>query len=251
MVTVHLRSAWTSIVPRVNKGADPYQDLASLRDPQKLEVNWLPDYFDYQMAQPEQLLVDLLKTDLNYGGLSDASWNFAVAGNKEGVYVLRGCRTKDAFQLRDREETLSVLCLLGRAEKPTDQLLDNLKAAYSLCNYVYPGIEFGENKQEHLFNLVQAVPVGTEKIVFPKVEQSLYLESESVHVHGLIEALSYYGYYKSRNDARYGPITKQAVAELQYDMKKIGYYHKAIDGYYGRWTRDAFERFKNRLGKGN
>jgi len=247
-MTVHLRGAWTSIVPRSNKGADPYQDLNSLRKPVRLDVYYLPEDIDYQFQQPEPLLVALLKNDLNYGGLSDLAYNFAVAGNKEGMYLVRGCRSKDAFQLKDKEETLSVLALLGKGERPTDQLLENLRLAFQFAQHVYPIVRF--RVPDHHFYLSTIIPdlkLNEDTVPFPRVDGAMYLESESVHVHGLIEALSYYGYYKTRNDARYGPVTRQAVAELQYDMKEAGFYHKAVDGYYGRWTRDGFERYKTRL----
>ena len=83
-----------------------------------------------------------------------------------------------------------------------------------------------------------SLPVGNSN---PKCELSTtFTEETGVHVFELIETLAYWGYYRGRNDGVYGPITRQAVRELQADLKDSRLYLKNIDGRYGRYTREAF-----------
>jgi hypothetical protein len=143
----------------------------------------------YTYRDPSQELHRLLKTSTNFTGVSDINYNYAIAQNVEGVFVIRGALTKCS-----NSEDLRVLMLIGKDEKPTDNLLANQQS-----------LQFEKNGLP---------PVGSNETP----TTNMRLGDKSVHVFNLIEWLTERQYYTSRNDAVFGPLVEHAVKRLQLDL---------------------------------
>ncbi|MET0787534.1 MAG: peptidoglycan-binding domain-containing protein, partial [Paenisporosarcina sp.] len=135
-----------------------------------------------------------------------------------------------------KSDRITILVLLGLDETPTDILLENLAAAEQLVTARWPG---GLDIEGEELKSIPLPPVGNFNFQC-QLPTTYNFNEPSVHIFELIEFLAYWGYYKGRNDGIYGSITRQAVRELQADLREGNLYHKRIDGVYGRYTREAF-----------
>jgi len=181
------RSRWTSVVPKITTVGDNHIDFSYFQQEslQILPTEFYPVGKDilYVYRNPSVELSQLVK-EATYGtGLSDIDFNYAIAQNVEGAFVLRGRATKCSNTHAPR-----VLLLLGKNEEPTDLLK--------------------KNQQDFLSSFP---PVGN-LIPGPTLRPG----DQNIHVFDLIEYLSEVGLYEGRNDAYYGPFLQRAVTKLQH-----------------------------------
>jgi hypothetical protein len=236
------RSEWTSIVPKSTVGAE------DLDGPPFLRTN---DVKGFQVFRPDEqaLFVELnpfsfieriCKENFTQLGYGDIQYNLAVTPNVDGVFCLRGLTNKSpAFANKARSNNyISVLCLLGNEEPPTDLLLKNLSSCRELIQSKFP------NAQDILCPLPTDFPFKQSSA--PSLP-NVFTQDSGIHVFDLIEVLSFWSYYNGRNDGVYGPVTTNAVMLLQADLRDGSFYRKRVDGIYGRYTREAFLNFLRQL----
>jgi len=197
------RSAWTSLPPSPTTVGENIIGLPYFtKPPQTIVFEQVEEDFQLVYRNPAQELHRMFKTGTTFTGISDISYNYAIAQNVEGVFVIRGALTKCP-----NSENLKVLMLLGKGEKPTDLLLQNQKS-----------ISFTESGLP---------PAGSNEIPTSNMRPG----DRSVHVFNLIEFLIERGYYRSRNDGTYGPLTEHAVRRLQLDLDLPN-----LNGLWDEWT---------------
>jgi hypothetical protein len=180
------------------------------------------------------------KEDWSVRGYGDIQYNLGVAPNVEGVFSLRGlCNKSAAHTNRLLNSThVSILVLLGTKEQPTDLLLQNIVNAQKLVTGKWP----------EAVDVKGTLPVGDffsmdmpkESSQFKCGMTETFSEETGVHVFELVETLAYWNYFRGRNDGTYNELVRQAVRELQADLKEGNLYLKRIDGKFGRYTREAF-----------
>jgi hypothetical protein len=194
---------------------------------------------------PHSYLETMRKQDYTQRGYGDISFNLAVASNVKGIFVCRGlCNKSPSHKNKDLNAShVSVLCLLGNKEPPTDLLLQNLTSCRELILSKWHDAEHVNSSLPFDFNW----DVAPEKETFRNQLPTAFTQESGVHVHELIETLAYWGYYKGRNDGVYGPVCRNSVMLLQADLKDSKLYHKRVDGNYGRYTREAFSLFLKQL----
>lgn len=176
------RSAYTAIIPKGGTVGDVYKGLSFFSEPPKtVEFHRVPTQLVYVHKDPGTTL-DLLIREAHQTHLSDLNFNYAIAQNKPGIFVVRGSNNKCSDS-----EAIRVLMLIGQDEEPSDMLKDNQK----------------------LFK-------GTVGLHVPKP----YLQpgDQSVHVFDLIEFLSRKGFYQGRNCGTYDAFTEQAVFKMQVEF---------------------------------
>jgi hypothetical protein len=186
---------------------------------------------------PYSYLEQMRKKDYTLRGFGDIAYNLAVTPNVEGVFCLRGLCNKPPV---GSPTSVSVLVLLGNEEPPTDLLLFNLIQAKQLIQARFPNATQINSKLP--FKDFWETKLPEQEKLLPNLTNS-FTQTTSVHVFDLIEQLAFWGYYKGRNDGVYGPVTKNAVSQLQADLKDGRLYLKRVDGLYGRYTREAFLRY--------
>ena len=182
------RSVWTPVLPRATRVGDEYVGL-----PWYSPMESLPDTFEfepvgkdftYALRNPVAELSKLVKEAQSSTGLTDLNYNFAIAQNASGIFVVRG-----AFSKCQKTSDYRVLMLIGNHERPTDVLKANQQAILDGFHYQPP---------------------------FPKPR---FAEGDAnVQVFDLIEYLASEGYYEGRNDGVFGPFCKRAVQKLQYAL---------------------------------
>lgn len=262
------RSSWTSTPPKSNKGADNNFGLLNYRQPRGVIIHSMNTSLSYFNDDPVPVLNKWKMEDYGLGGFGDISHNFAIPSNREGFYCLRGIISKSAANFTSELNTdyLSVLCMVGNTEEPTDKLLENLndcityiQAKYHSAVEIIPASEIKPGVTNSPGEALTAILTEPDVFYRPSattgaIVKHLYLPpaplpvgSLTVHVFDLIEALAFYGYYSSRNDGQYGPITQLAVRNLQQDLADESIYPKAVDGFYGRWTRDCWSTLLSRM----
>lgn len=255
------RSQWTASYPKPTVGTEDQDGLPNLRVSEVTGISLCqPDVYDlFVERDPFKYFHSLEKEDYTVRGYGDIQYNLGVASNVEGVFCLRGlCNKSVAHTRKDLNSRLvSILLLLGNDERPTDLMVRNLNFAKHLiqgrfpnANETFLGRTTGAFKQvaESIFS--EAPPVGQKTSSTFNCQLSNTFSTEtSVHVFELIETLAYWGYYKGRNDGVYGQITRQAVRELQADLRLGNLYLKPIDGQFGRYTREAFCLYLKNLGR--
>lgn len=198
------RSYWTSVPPSPSIVGENTVGLPYFTTPPKQVVfEKAQDDILYVYRDPSAELHRLLKKSTNFTGVSDIDYNYAIAQNVEGVFVIRGALNKTC----NNNDTIKILILIGNNEQPTDLLLANQKS-----------ISFNESGLP---------PVGSNEI--PTTNMSL--NDRSVHVFNLIEFLIERQYYTSRNDAFYGPLVEHAVKRLQLDLDLPN-----LNGVYDEWV---------------
>jgi hypothetical protein len=184
------RSLWTSLPPSPTSVGENIIGLPFFtKPPTNVQFDIMPTNEEYVYRDPAKELHRLFKSSTTFTGVSDIDYNYAIAQNVEGVYVVRGALTKCA-----NTEDLKVLMLIGQNEKPTDTLLSNQKS----LSFEKSGLP----------------PVGSNEVPTANLQEG----SRSVHVFNLIEFLTERGYYRSRNDGVFGPLTTHAVKLLQLDL---------------------------------
>ena len=196
---VYPRSYWTALVPRPSTLGDQFVGLPYFSNP-PVGVTFHPvgKNLLYSYRNPASELNLLVKETTNQTGLSDINYNYAIAQNTRGVYVLRGAITKCM-----QSEEIRVLMLIGENEKPTDVLKENQR----LFNFQ---------------NLQNPIPPPVLK------------EGDSnVHVFDLIELLAQHNFYQARNDGVYGPICKHAVTRMQLELDLPN-----LTGVYDEWVHN-------------
>lgn len=241
------RIEWTSQYPQSNTGTEDMDGPAFFRDK---DVKGLSVYTPNEAAlfvelNPFCFLETQRKQDYTQRGYGDIQFNLAVAPNVEGVFCLRGlCNKSPANRNKSlNNHFVSVLCLLGTNEPPTDLLLQNLTACRELVLSRWP--EAKETNGELGFDFLWDQP--SKHHHFSNKLPETYAPDPSVHVFELIENLAYWGYYKGRNDGVYGPVTTNAVALLQADLADGSWYRKRVTGVYDRYTREAFGSYMQTL----
>lgn len=248
------RSLWTSTPPKSKKGADEVEGLGNYREPVGISIHSYPDSLTYLNNNAVDLLEMLRHENYSKGGLGDISYNFAVPSNREGFYCLRGIISKSSANatIIGNNDYVSVFCLSGVTEAPTDQLLFNLNAAVNYIQSRYPSAEkivpFSEIKPggthipgETLSSLLQKDIWEPVKVTHSYLAPApLPVGITNVHVFDLIEALAFHGYYQSRNDGYYGPLVELAVRNLQQDLLEADIYPKQVTGVWDKWTRDCW-----------
>ena len=249
------RSEWTSSVPKINIGTEDLDGLPNFRakDLKGISIFQPGNSALFVERDPYQIFTTILKEDFSIHGYGDIQYNLGVAANVNGVFCLRGLCNKSAAH-KDKvvnSQYVSILALLGNDERPTDLLLQNLVDALVLVlgrNSSASNLLF-HRTTDRLKEIIQqyvTTPVGIPTPVGYDLTKTFSRES-TVHTFDLIETLSYWGYYRGRNDATYGPICQQAVRELQADLRDSKLYLKRIDGVFGRYTREAFLLFLKQL----
>lgn len=254
------RSEWTASYPKTNSGTEGQAGLPNFRKSEVLGISVCqPDVTSLFLERDPYPIFDTIrKEDLNIRGYGDIQYNFGVTSNVEGVFSLRGMCNKSVAHSRPElnSQYISILALVGNDEKPTDVLVQNIQDAQQLVLGRFPDAfgTFAGRTTGYLKQVIDSIwsqnkdsspPVGLPS---SKCQLSTtFSEETSVHVFELIETLAYWNYYRGRNDGVYGPITRQAVRELQADLKDSRLYLKNIDGRYGRYTREAFCLFLKQL----
>lgn len=260
------RSSWTSSSARGNTGADETDGMPDFR-PNEIKgicVHYTGTDVEYATRNPGTEFEKIRRTDVNSKGYGDIMYNLGVAQQVEGVYTLRGITNKGAANgsTDTNAQYLSILCLLGTYEVPTDLLLDNLRSARKLVLGKYPDataivghyqVRATGCPGEYLKNIIaqpsfwdQASPVPpviekpTEAFSCDLPPAPLSAGTRNVNVTDLQNMLAYWGYYNARVDGDYGNITVQAVKRLQDDLRVSGKYRHNIDGQYGRYTRQGW-----------
>jgi hypothetical protein len=268
-MTIHSRSEWTSTPARGNTGNDDTDGMPNFRAAELLGicVHYTGVNTNYQGRAPAPVFENIRKQDMGTKGYGDIMYNLGVAGNIEGPWILRGLTNKGAANggTASNNGYLSVLCLVGENEKPTDLLLQNLQEARRLTLIKYPhatkvvghkdvrptacpGIYLDpiiKNPEFWKGTIIPPQPKPPTKPAYVcKLPPAPLQEGDkNVHVQDLQEALSFWGYYKVRADGNYGPLTRASVKELQADLKDAGKYRKNLDGQFGKYTRDGWCAF--------
>ena len=238
------RSQWTSAYPKSNTGTEDTDGLPNYRSKDVNTIFLATPNLETQFVERDPYLFfeQQRKDDLSRLGYGDIQYNLGVAQNVDGVFILRGLCNKSAAQKpKENNNSVSIYCLLGNQEKPTDLFVDNLTNAKSLITSRFDSAAGSIVGNEALMNIINnSPPVGKSSAEFRCSLTATFSPETSVHVHELIESLAFWGYYRGRNDGTYGPVTLQAVRELQADLKDLNFYHKRIDGKYGRATREGW-----------
>jgi hypothetical protein len=172
------------------------------KPPKTIVFETSPKEILYVYRNPSTELHRLFKESTNFTGVSDIDYNYAIAQNVEGVFVIRGALTKCC-----NSEELKVLLLKGPNEKPTDLMKANQKS-FTINSNGLP-------------------PVGSNEVP----TTNLSVGDRTVHVFNLIEFLIERGYYTARNDGVYGPLLEHAVKRLQLDLDLPN-----LNGVYDEWV---------------
>lgn len=181
MTKIIPRSAWTPQNPFSHGRGDKIKGLDFWEEQPTITFHRPDTDLVFLHRDPVGALQIMLKAELATH-LSDFNYNYAITQNTDGIYTIRGCRTKCS----DSDE-MRVLMLIGNNEEPTDQLK---------TNQGYFGQELSP----------------------PLPKSVITIGQNDVHVHDLIEWLTARGYYHGRNDGIYGPFTQAAVFKLQVDL---------------------------------
>jgi hypothetical protein len=139
--------------------------------------------------------------------------------------------------------------LIGAEEPPTDLFLNNLSSCREFILSRFPkatDVETSLAFTDLLFDTL-ADSKDSKKSIDCELS-TVFTQEPSVHTFDLIENLAYWGYYRGRNDGVYGPLTANAVMELQADLADSNFYRKRVDGLYGRYTREAFCNYLRSFG---
>lgn len=279
---VYNRSEWTAIFPR-GGGVDIADEIDGLPNFQKPEVLGTAIHFvgsrgDIGQRDPRNVLEQQRKQDMDQKRWSDIMYNLAVAQEVEGVWVARGIVNKGAANgsglngktaRTNNSEYISLVCLVGGTENPTDLLFENILNARLLILGMYPTafdvkphFHFratacpGEKISKVLFTKNGAPrksfwdPSNASKPVLPEVPveefdcglppATLRLDSRNTDVYTLQNYLAFFGYYRVRVDGHFGPITRAAVMEVQDVLRRGGFYPYGVDGVYGPHTRNGW-----------
>ena len=237
---VYARSEWTSTYPLATTGTEDMDGPPFFRNVSGISLFTTEEAGLFVELAPFPYLEQTRKASYSIKGYGDIAYNLAVAPNVDGVFCLRGLCNKSPA---GGNSHVSILVLLGSEEPPTDLLLQNLVSARALVQAKW---EQATDVQTTLpFNNFWDVKPASLQAA-PNVTNS-FTQDTSVHVFDLIETLSFWGYYKGRNDGVYGPVTRNAVMSLQADLRDARLYLKRVDGHYGRYTREAFLRFLKQL----
>lgn len=244
------RSEWTATIPKVNMGAEDVVGTPYFRHQEVTGISFLTpgEQSLFVEINPFSYFESKRKFDFAYNGFGDIQWNLAVAGNTSGIFCLRGLCNKSAAHRAPKDNTsnVAVLVLLGSEEPPTDLLIQNLIACRDFVLSKFPNaIETSITTLPFSNFWEEPLPPTSSQFTCP-LPQSFTPES-NVQTFELIEHLAYWGYYRARNDGVYGPVTQNAVMELQADLVSANLYHKRVDGQYGRYTREGFCQFMRQL----
>jgi hypothetical protein len=258
------RSAWTAYPAKGNTGNDDIDGLPNFRSDELLGtcVHFTGTDRNYQELDPAVEFEKIRRVDMGSKGYGDIMYNLGVAGNVEGVWTLRGTTNKGAANgsATVNAQYVSVFCLLGRYEQPTDLMLENLRNARKVILYSWPNaqgivghdqVRPGGTECPGMFLIpiihtpgfwdqVNPEPPAPVPFVCELPPAPLSEGTKNVHVQDLQNQLAFWGYYTARADGDYGPITRHAVRLLQADLSAAGKYRKEIDGQYGRYTRDGW-----------
>ena len=231
------RQSWTSKIPRSNIAADRITGIPTFRFP--VGINFITPVWNYTFA--EQDPVEFFNHELGKAlaeGESDIKYNLGVADH---VYTLRGLANKSSYSdyHSNNNTIVTVLVLLGKNEKPSDQLLRNIVDArelvlsrYPTCTGVY---EYNGNTfLERILSTKEFWCRRNWEVTEPILPQHpLEIGTESCHIFDLQEQLSYWGYYRKRVDGRYGTRTEDALTALKADLYDGGFYqHEDFAGHY-------------------
>lgn len=247
------RHKWISHVVRSNPGSDIYTGLPYYRAKEPVGIVLMDSGVDTENVSlnPVDTFKGLFHEAVNLGR-SDIAYNLGVTTNTSGVWNLRGIHNKSTaeFDPVSNSSYLSVYCVLGKNEKPTDQLLRNILDARRLVLSRYPGATTTvvQTKNFYLQQILKKEVFWKERLLPPVesipsldlVEISCSEGMQSVHVQELQEQLAFFGYYKIRVDGVYNVQTVDAVRELQVNLHEAGLFHYEWDGVYTEHVHRAW-----------
>lgn len=238
---VYPRRAWTASVVKSNSVADGFTGLPYYRrHPVGIELYSSPFDMDFLELDPTKEFNSLLTEGFG-SGHSDIDYNLGVSLNTSGVWSLRGLYNKSAAS-RDylvNSAYVSVYLVIGKNERPTDQILRNILDARRLVLSRYPEASevVIQSQNSYIRDLVPELldsEVETEPVFdFPPAPLSVGMQS--VHVQDLQELLAFWGYYKVRVDGVYNTQTVDAVTALSADLNE-----GEITGEYTEGLRQSF-----------
>lgn len=268
MIPVYARSEWTSSVPRPAKVADLYDDLDYFT-PGTVKgsvVHYAGGEYPLLNYDPAAHFENVRRYHTLDKNLSDIAYNLGVSPRVRGVWELRGLQNKSSSVDNPvgNDKYISIYCQLAIDEKPTDILLENLRAAVKLVREYYPRAQEvvthaklsqkpvacpGELLHQVVENKVfwesptewAAGPVGN---FFPQNSQ---LGDTNIRVFDLVSHLAAWGYFRGKNTGQYNSVVEQAVKELQADLKEGGFYERVVDGVFGPYTRQGWRAELSKL----
>lgn len=252
---VYPRSAWTSYLPRETLHADRVDDLLYFTKSSVQGIMIHADLGPYPLLNrdPAAHFDAIRKDHVTRLGFSDIRYNLGVGPRDTGVWELRGLTNKgsgsDTPEFNNR--FLHVYSQLGLDEKPTDAMIEALLNARKLVLSKYPNAtkvvgHTGYHSKpvncpgEYLQQVVESNiwDETVSDISEAYVPELTFSEGmETVHVFSLISFLNYLGYYSQKNSGKYDAGVRQAVRELQVDLKEGGFYKRSVDGQFGPYTR--------------
>jgi hypothetical protein len=274
-MTIYARREWTATLPE-SAGVDLADEIDGLPNFVEKEVKGLAIHYfgsttDQGHRDVRNVFEQARKQDMDVKHYSDIMYNIGVANNEEGVFELRGLINKGAANggttkkpaKYNNAEYVSVLCVLGATEKPTDTLFENLLSCREFFLSKYPNatdvrphlyfrptscpgdqvlsVAFNKDhtmKQTFWNQTVPEKPVSEYVCTIPQIPLSE--GSVGQEVYNLQAHLAFFGYYGVKQDGVYGNITRWGVALLQNDLHRAGYYPYNTDGYYGPKTIEGW-----------
>lgn len=264
---VYPRSSWTSHLPKETLHGDRVDDLLYFTQSSVVGIMVHADLGGYPLLNrdPSAHFDQIRKDHVSRLQLSDIRYNLGVAPRDSGVWELRGLTNKGSGSDTPEFNTkfIHVYAMLSGDEKPTDAMVEGLIAARNLVLSKYPRAtqvvgHGGYNSKpvqcpgEYLQQVVEStiwdeeLPPGVE----PYVPQLSMVEgNQTIHVYALISLLNYLGYYSMKNTGTYDASVRQAVRELQVDMKEGGFYKRSIDGQFGPYSRKGLGGFIQSLSR--
>ncbi len=257
LMQIFPRSTWTSTTPRVGACADLISDIEhyTTRSVKGISVHYHGGSYPLLNRSPNGHFENIRRHDIEAFNYSDIKYNLGVAPRVSGVWELRGLRNKGTAvdDAAINGQYLAVYAQLAIDERPTDILLENLRAARNLVLAFYPNatevVSHGKVSQkptscpgDYLHSVVEDAsfwdsPTDWEGVGDNVPSQRLYEGHESIYTYSLISQLQNWGYHKGKNTGKYDSLVSQGVRELQVDLKEGGFYNHSVDGQYGPYTR--------------
>lgn len=256
---IYSRAQWTSTVPRVGRCADYVEDIDyfSPNQVKGISIHNHGGIYPLLNRSPNGHFENMRNQDVLVKNLSDIKYNLGVSPRAVGVWELRGLKNKGSAvdDSTINAQYVAVYCQLAHDEKPTDILLENLRAARQLVLAFYPNatevVSHGKVAQkptscpgDYLHAVVEDANFwdATGEVNFvssgdPVGNLRMFEGDESVYVYQLISQLSNWGYYRGKNHGKYDAHVAQGVRELQVDLKEGGFYPFNVDGQFGPYTR--------------